>query len=152
MAEVRTGTIPTKPRTTLKGLLITGDPSLARSFRRELANCAECSISFDLQANFDEAIRAGGGPYQVVTVDLDGAVAPQEAVRLARSAWPLARVAVLSFWWSEQSEIAREAAEVVIHKPLRSAELRAFLRSPTGAPKAQEAVGHEDKAVATAAR
>ncbi len=134
MAEVRTLAIPTKPRTTVKGLLITGDPSLARSFRRELLNCADCSISFDLQANFDEAIRAGGGPYQCVTVDLDGAVVPEEAVKLARSAWPLARVAVLSFWWSEQSEAARDQADVVIHKPLRSAELRAFLRSPTGAP------------------
>ena len=152
MAEVRTEPIPTKPRATLKGLLITGDPSLARSFRRELANCAECSISFDLQANFDEAIRAGGGPYQLVTIDLDGAVAPQEAVKLARSAWPLARVAVLSFWWSEQSEIARDEAEVVIHKPLRSAELRAFLRSPTGAPKTQEAPERQDHAAVTAAR
>ena len=152
MAEVRTEAIPTKPRTTLKGLLITGDPSLARSFKRELANCAECSISFDLQANFDEAIRAGGGPSQVVTVDLDGVVAPQEAVKLARSAWPLARVAVLSFWWSEQSDIAREQAEIVIHKPLRAAELRAFLRSPTGAPNAQEAPELKDKAAVTAAR
>jgi hypothetical protein len=26
----------------------------------------------------------------------------------------------------------------VIHKPLRSAELRAFLRSPTGAPRGDE--------------
>ena len=152
MAEVRTETIPAKPRATLKGLLITGDPSLARSFRRELANCAECSISFDLQANFDEAIRAGGGPYQLVTIDLDGAVASQEAVKLARTAWPLARVAVLSFWWSEQSEIARDEAEVVIHKPLRSAELRAFLRSPTGAPKTQEAPERQDHAAVTAAR
>ena len=151
MAEVRTKAIPAKPRATLKGLLITGDPSLARSFRRELANCAECSISFDLQANFDEAIRAGGGPYHLVTIDLDGAVAPQEAVKLARSAWPLARVAVLSFWWSEQ-EIARDEAEVVIHKPLRAAELRAFLRSPTGAPKAQEALKPKDNAPVTAAR
>ena len=151
MAEVRTEAIPTKSRATLKGLLITGDPSLARSFRRELANCAECSISFDLQANFDEAIRAGGGPYHLVTIDLDGAVAPQEAVTLARSAWPLARVAVLSFWWSEQ-EIARDEAEVVIHKPLRAAELRAFLRSPTGAPEAQEALEPKDSAPVTAAR
>ncbi len=152
MADVRTTAIPTQPRTTLKGLLITGDPSLARSFRRELANCEDCSISFDLQANFDEAIRAGGGPYQVVTVDLDGAVAPQEAVKLARSAWPVARIAVLSFWWSEQSDIAREQAEIVIHKPLRSAELRAFLRSPTGAPKAQKAAERKAKAAVTVGR
>jgi hypothetical protein len=136
----------------LKGLLITSDPSLARSFRRELDNCADCSISFDLQANFDEAIRAGGGPYQLVTVDLDGVVSPQEAVKLARSAWPIARVAVLSFWWSEQSDIARDRAEVVIHKPLRSAELRAFLRSPTGAPKAQEAAEQEEQSALAAAR
>ena len=126
---------PTKTRPPMKGLLITNDPSLARAFRRELANCTECAITFDLQANFDEAIRAGGGPYQSVTVDLDGAVAPHEAVKLARSAWPLARIAVLSFWWSELPDVALDQADVVIHKPLRAAELRAFLRSPTGAPK-----------------
>ncbi len=152
MAQARTEAFPQRPRATMKGLLITNDPSLARSFSRELDNCGDSSISFELQANFDEAIRAGGGPYQVVTVDLDGAVSPHEAVKLARSAWPLARVAVLSFWWSEQSEIAREQAEVVIHKPLRSAELRAFLRSPTGAPKAQEVAEQEDKSVVGAAR
>ena len=152
MADVRTAVIPAQPRTTLKGLLITGDPSLARSFKRELDNCSDCSISFDLQANFDEAIRAGGGPYQLVTVDLDGAVAPQEAVKLARSAWPLARVAVLSFWWSEQSDIAREQAEIVIHKPLRAAELRAFLRSPTGAPTTSAAPERNDRTPVTAAR
>ncbi len=152
MAEVRTLTIPTKPRTTVKGLLITGDPSLARSFRRELLNCADCSISFDLQANFDEAIRAGGGPYQCVTVDLDGAIVPEEAVKLARSAWPLARIAVLSFWWSEQSEVARDQADVVIHKPLRSAELRAFLRSPAGAPLAARVLEHEEKPAVVAGR
>ena len=139
MAKLETDIRARKSRTTFKGLLITADPSLARAFRRELSNCADCSISFELQANFDEACRAGGGPYQCVTVDLDGAVAPNEAVRLARSAWPLARIAVLSFWWSEQSDAALDQADVVIHKPLRAAELRAFLRSPTGAPKVEEA-------------
>ena len=148
MAKLETQVHATKSRTTIKGLLITADPSLARAFRRELSNCTDCSVSFELQANFDEARRAGGGPYQCVTVDLDGAVAPGEAVQLARSAWPLARIAVLSFWWSEQSEAALEQANVVIHKPLRAAELRAFLRSPTGAPKAEASPVEEERSVA----
>jgi hypothetical protein len=140
MAKLETEVRPTKSRTSVKGLLITTDPSLARAFRRELSNCTDCAISFELHANFDEACRAGGGPYQCVTVDLDGAVVPNAAVPLARSAWPLARIAVLSFWWSDQSNAALDQADVVIHKPLRAAELRAFLRSPTGSPKAGEAV------------
>ncbi len=139
MAKLTTEVQARTTRPTLKGLLITADPSLARAFRRELSNCADCAISFELQANFDEACRAGGGPYHCVTVDLDGAVVPNEAVRLVRSAWPLARIAVLSFWWSDQSNDALDQADVVIHKPLRAAELRAFLRSPTGAPKVGEA-------------
>ena len=139
MAKLKTEVQARASRPMFKGLLITADPSLARAFRRELSNCADCSISFELQANFDEACRAGGGPYQCVTVDLDGAVVPNEAVRLARSAWPLARIAVLSFWWSDQSSDALDKADVVIHKPLRAAELRAFLRSPTGAPNVEEA-------------
>ena len=152
MATLETEVHARKSRPTYKGLLITADPSLARAFRRELSNCADCSISFELQANFDEACRAGGGPYQCVTVDLDGAAAPNEAVRLARSAWPLARIAVLSFWWSEQSDAAQEEADVVIHKPLRAAELRAFLRSPTGAPKVQEAARVVEQPAVAASR
>ncbi len=139
MAKLETEVQARASRPTVKGLLITADPSLARAFRREPSNCTDCPISFELQANFDEACRAGGGPYQCVTVDLDGAVVPNEAVRLARSAWPLARIAVLSFWWSDQSSDALDHADVVIHKPLRAAELRAFLRSPTGAPTAGKA-------------
>ncbi len=139
MATLETELHAKKSRPKFKGLLITADPSLARAFRRELANCTDCTISFELQANFDEACRAGGGPYQCVTVDLDGAAAPHEAVRLVRSAWPLARIAVLSFWWSEQSDAVLDQADVIIHKPLRAAELRAFLRSPTGAPKLEQA-------------
>lgn len=134
MAVVRTKTMSSRPRPQTKGLLVTSDPSLARAFRRELANCPECAIEFDLQANFDEAMRSGGH-YQCVTVDLDGAIPPEQAVKIARNAWPLARIAVLSFWWSEQAELVRDQADVVIHKPLRAAELRAFLRSPMGAPK-----------------
>ncbi len=152
MAKLETEVHTRTSRPTLKGLLITADPSLARAFRRELTNCTDCSISFELQANFDEACRAGGGPYHCVTVDLDGAVAPNEAVRLARSAWPLARVAVLSFWWSEQSDAALEQADVVIHKPLRAAELRAFLRSPTGAPKAEQAAAVVEQPAVVASR
>ena len=152
MANLETDVHVRTSRPTLKGLLITADPSLARSFQRELTNCTDCAISFELHANFDEACRAGGGPYQCVTVDLDGAVVSNEAVRLARSAWPLARIAVLSFWWSDQSNAALDQADVVIHKPLRAAELRAFLRSPTGAPKDAEASAVEKQPAVTASR
>jgi hypothetical protein len=117
-------------------LLITGDPVLARAFQRELRQCTDCPISFDVQPSFEEAQRAG--PYQCVTVDLDGAIAPAEAVRLARRYWPDARVAVLSYWWSERDSDARGLADLVIHKPLRQPELRAFLRYPTGAPPVTE--------------
>jgi len=125
-------------RQPIKGLLLTADPSLARAFHREIANCTECAITFDLHANSDEAIRSGGGPYQCVVVDLDGSIALDEAVRMARRAWPISRIAVLTFWWSEQADLARDKADVVIHKPLRAAELRAFLRSPSGAPRVEE--------------
>jgi len=152
VAKLETEVHVRRSRTKFKGLLITADPSLARAFRRELTNCADCSISFELQANFDEACRAGGGPYLCVTIDLDGAVAPKEAVRLARSAWPLARIAVLSFWWSEQADAAMDQADVIIHKPLRAAELRAFLRSPTGAPKIEHVSTVEEQHVVAASR
>ena len=152
MAKLETEVHANMSRTKVKGLLITADPSLARAFRRELSNCTDCSISFELQANFDEACRAGGGPYQCVTIDLEGTIAPNEAVRLARNAWPLARIAVLSFWWSEQPNAALEQADVVIHKPLRAAELRAFLRSPTGAPRVEEASGVAEQPAVAARR
>ena len=152
MAIVETEVHARKARTKFKGLLITADPSLARAFRRELTNCTDCSISFELQANFDEARRAGGGPYLCVTVDLDGAAAPNETVRLARSAWPLARIAVLSFWWSDQSRDALDQADVVIHKPLRAAELRAFLRSPNGAPNVENASAVPEQPAVVASR
>ncbi|MEX0786808.1 MAG: hypothetical protein WD939_09240 [Dehalococcoidia bacterium] len=120
----------------LRGLLITADPALARAFRRELLECAECAIGFDVQSSFDEAQRGGRATYDCVTVDMDGSIAPPEAVRLAHAYWPEARVALLACWWSERDSAARHQADVVIHKPLRSAELRAFLRSPTGPPSA----------------
>ena len=152
MAKLETEVHANMSRTKVKGLLITADPSLARAFRRELSNCTDCSISFELQANFDEACRAGGGPYQCVTIDLEETIAPNEAVRLARNAWPLARIAVLSFWWSERSEGALDQADVVIHKPLRAAELRAFLRSPTGAPRVEETSEVAEQPVVAARR
>ncbi len=128
---------PDEPTTTqARGLLITADPALARAFRDALQACDGCAITFELQGNLDEARRAGGGHYQNVTIDLDGSFVADQAVRLARDAWPDARIAVLSHWWSEREGLDREQADVVIHKPLRSAELRAFLRSPTGAPAA----------------
>ncbi len=126
--------------TQARGLLITADPALARAFRSALQACHDCAITFDLQGNLDEARRAGGGCYQNVTIDLDGSFVADQAVRLARDTWPHARIAVLSNWWSEREGLDREQADVVIHKPLRAAELQAFLRSPTGAP----AVAHHN--------
>jgi hypothetical protein len=38
-------------------------------------------------------------------------------------------VAVLSYWWSERDSIARDLADIVIHKPLRSPEVLALLRT-----------------------
>ena len=126
---------PDDPTTTqARGLLITADPALARAFRNALQACADCAITFELQGNLDEARRAGGGCYQNVTIDLDGSFVAYQAVRLARDTWPGARIAVLSHWWSEREVLDLEQADVVIHKPLRAAELQAFLRSPTGAP------------------
>lgn len=122
-----------------RGLLITGDPELARAFQFALQRCDERVISFDLQSNLDEARRSGGARYQTVALDLDGTIVPDQAVRIAREAWPDARIAVLSHWWSEREGLEREHADVVIHKPLRKAELEAFLRSPTGAPGSHNA-------------
>lgn len=142
----------------LRGLLVTADPALVRAFRRELRRCADCSTSFDVQPNFDTARRAAGGPYPWVAVDLDGDIAPSKAVRLAHRSWPAARVAVLSCWWSERDTVAGDRADVVIHKPLRSPELRAFLRSPTGAPRPEpvrsgpSGRGPQDEAFAVATR
>lgn len=119
-----------------RGLLITGDPDLARAFQCALKRCDGSSIAFELQTNLDEARRSGGARYQSVTIDLDGSIVPDQAVRIAREAWPEARIAVLCHWWSERETTTREQADVVIHKPLRTAELQAFLRSPTGAPDA----------------
>lgn len=129
----------------LQGLLITANTALVRAFRRGLRSCGDCSISFDVQSSLQEAQRAASGrPYDCVTVDLDGGIAPSEAVRLARRSWPRARIAVLSGWWCERDAVAWRQADVVIHKPLRAPELRAFLRSPTGAPR--------DEALHTAAK
>ena len=140
--------------TQARGLLITADPALARAFRNALQACDDCAITFDLHGNLDEARRAGGGCYQNVTIDLDGSFVADQAVRLARDTWPDARIAVLSHWWSEREELDREQADVVIHKPLRAAELQAFLRSPTGAPTAanQEADAGAATNVAAAKR
>lgn len=119
----------------LHGLLITADRALARSFRRELGRCAESALPFDVRANFEQALIEAGDAYHWVGVDLDGAIAPSEAVRLARRSWPAACVVVLSGWWSERDVFARDLADLVIHKPLRAPELLAFLRALSGAPQ-----------------
>ncbi len=121
-----------------RGLLITADPALARAFQRELRRCAECSFSIDVRSNVEEAPQDTSEAYGWVAVDLDGVFAPSEAVRLARGAWPSAYVAVLSCWWSERDTLARDLADIVIHKPLRSPELLAFLRVAFAAPQTND--------------
>ena len=63
--------------------------------------------------------------------NLDATLAPSEAITQARSRWPGVRLAALSCWWSERDVLAREVADVVLHKPVRSSELRAlFVQQP----------------------
>ena len=124
-----------------RGLLVTRDPNLARAFRRELRRCSDCSVSFDVQSSFREARLAAGIAYQWVALDLDSTVSPSDSVRSARRSWPAATIAVLSCWWSERDATDRERTDVVIHKPLRSPELVAFLRSGNGASAAEALQG-----------
>ena len=116
---------PTAPPT--QNLLLVADTTLVRAFRRELRSCIDCSVTLEVHESFEDAQQAGKS-YHWVVVDLDGGSAPSEAVRRARKAWPNARLAVLSLCWSERDSIARDLADTVIHKPLRSVELHAFLR------------------------
>ena len=120
---------PPVSHTAFRGLLLTADRALVRSFQRELRRCADCSVSVDVEPSLEQALWLAGNSYHWVALDLDGAIAPSEGVRQARLAWPRARVAVLSCWWSERDTIARDLADVIIHKPLRSPEVLALLRS-----------------------
>lgn len=115
-------------------LLLIADDGLARAFQTELRRCSQCAVSLEIYASFEEAQQAGDGAYHWVVIDLNGAIAPTEAVGLARCTWPAARVAVLSLCWSERDALAQDLADTVIHKPLRSAELLAFLLA-AGAPE-----------------
>ena len=128
----------------LHGLLITADRALARTFRRELGRCVESTLPFDVRANFEQALTETADAYHWVGVDLDGAIAPSEAVRLARCSWPTARVVVLSGWWSERDVFARDLADLVIHKPLRMPEMLAFLRALSGAQQPDEERPHSE--------
>ena len=116
-----------EPAAPARGLLITTDRSLTRAFLRDL-RASDGAVAFDVRASLADARAVAGGRHRWVAVDLDGAVPPDTAVRLARRLWPGARIAVLSCWWSEQDVAACALADVVIHKPLRSPEIRAFLR------------------------
>jgi hypothetical protein len=115
---------PAPPR----GLLITADAALTRGFLRDLRS-SDSAVAFDVRASLADARGVAGGRHRWVAVDLDGAVPPDAAVHLARRLWPAARIGVLSCWWSEQDVAARTLADVVIHKPLRAAEIRAFLQA-----------------------
>jgi hypothetical protein len=128
MAAIQTATIRTVPFGERKerGLLLTESPALARAFRRELRACSTCTEAFDVLPTLEEALDGGG--YCWIAIDLDATIGPSEAMRQARAAWPDARLAVLSCWWSERDALARQSADAVLHKPVRSAELLAFLR------------------------
>jgi hypothetical protein len=126
---IRTFATPHRITTTgSRGLLLTESPALARAFRRELKNCDSCSTAFDVHSALDEAI-VSGARYRWIAIDLDATLAPSEAMRQARATWPDARLAALSCWWSERDVIARETADTVLHKPIRSTELLTFLKA-----------------------
>jgi hypothetical protein len=118
-----------------RGLLLTESPALARAFRRELRNCAGCSTEFDVHTALDDA-SSNDAPYRWIAIDLDATLGPSEAMRLVRERWPEARIAAMSCWWSERDVVARQTADVVLHKPVRSGELLSFLQStaPPAAP------------------
>ncbi len=130
--------------TVLRGLLITTDHTLARVFRREVSRCVECSLSLVTRETHEDAVGSTSGVFDWIAVDLDGAIAPSEAVRLAREAWNDTSVAVLSMWWSERDTVARELADVVIHKPLRTPELLAFLRAASSGTEPLRARDREE--------
>lgn len=118
-----------------EGLLITADGALARAFLSALRGGAERAIAFDVRSSLADAEELEGDRHRWVAIDLSGAVPPVDAVGLARRFWPQARIAALSSWWSEHDAAARELADVVIHKPLRSHEIVAFLSDkPAAAP------------------
>lgn len=118
-----------------EGLLITADGALARAFLSELRGDGNRAIAFDVRSSLADAQELEGDRHRWVAVDLSDAVPPVDAVGLARRFWPQARIAVLSSWWSEHDAAARELADVVIHKPLRSHEILAFLSDkPSAAP------------------
>jgi hypothetical protein len=116
-----------------EGLLITADGALARAFLQELRRCADCSAAFDVRATLSDASELASERHRWVAIDLGGPVAPAEAVGLARRLWPVARIGVLSGWWSEHDAVARSLADVVIHKPIRAPELAVFLRADPAA-------------------
>ncbi len=129
------GVRPASPSETSlpKGLLLTESPALARAFRRELHACDGCVDAFEVRESMLAALE-DVAPYRWVAVDLDAAVAPSDSLRLARATWPDARIAVLSCWWSERDALARNMADAVLHKPVRSAELLGFLGEARGRP------------------
>ena len=115
----------------LRGLLITSDSALARAFRRELRRGGRI-VPLEVYPTLQRAGDNANARYAWVSVDLDGAVAPSDAVRVARCSWPGALIAVLSYWWSDREQLARDQADHVIHKPIRAPELDAFFQSLSG--------------------
>ncbi len=117
----------------LRGLLITSDSALARAFRRELKRAGRI-VPLEVYPSVQQASDSADARYAWVSVDLDGAIAPSEGVRVARRAWPDALIAVLSYWWSEREQLARDRADHVIHKPIRAPEIEALFQSLNGGP------------------
>lgn len=129
------------------GLLVTADGTLARAFRQELQDLTP-AFDVDVREDWCGALQEAERPYSWVAIDVGCGVIPADALRLARLSWPGARVAAVTSWWCDELDAVRPLADVVIHKPLRSAEVADFLagvhsngQGPTGAEKTRAATG-----------
>jgi len=116
----------------LRGLLITSDSALARAFRRELKRAGRI-VPLAVYQSLEYAHDDVDGRYAWITIDLDGVIAPSRAVRTARRLWAGALLAVLSYRWSDREQLAREQADLVIHKPVRASELDALFHGALSA-------------------
>jgi DNA-binding response OmpR family regulator len=108
-----------------RGLLVTGDRSFARAFRRALKQAGHI-VWLDIYPSLGDAVERDPTHYDWIALDLDVAAAPGEAVETARRSWPGVLVALVSHWWSEREDAARAHADYIIHKPVRASELQAL--------------------------
>jgi hypothetical protein len=110
----------------LAGLLVTADGTLARAFQQELRG-SDPAFNVHVREDWWAALQETERPYRWVAVDIGCGVIPADALRLGRLSWPQARIAAIRPWWSDGLDGARSLADVVIHKPLRTSEVTAFL-------------------------